>query len=81
MKATGIVRAIDDLGRITIPKEIRRTNNLEVGDPLEIFTDGSMVCLQKYQISCTFCGERKDEELIDYKGKKICKKCIRELGE
>ena len=79
MKATGIVRNIDNLGRIVIPKETRRINNWEVGDSLEIFTDGNMVCLQKYQTSCIFCGEKNNEELINYKGKMICRKCIEKL--
>ena len=48
MKSTGIIRRIDDLGRIIIPKEIRRTLNLREGDPLEIFVEGEMLCLQKY---------------------------------
>lgn len=48
MKSTGIVRRIDDLGRVVIPKEIRRTLNIREGDPLELFLDGGKVCFQKY---------------------------------
>ena len=48
MKATGIVRRIDDLGRVVIPKEIRRQMKIKEGDPLEIFIDGKMVCFQPY---------------------------------
>lgn len=51
MKATGIIRRIDDLGRVVIPREIRKTMHIEDGDPLEIFVDGKMICLKKYQPS------------------------------
>lgn len=77
MKATGIVRQMDPLGRIVIPKELRRTFNIEEGDPLEIFVEGEQIILKKYQPACTFCGEAED--VVDYKGKKICKHCLEEL--
>lgn len=77
MKATGIVRQMDPLGRIVIPKETRRVFNIEEGDSLEIFTEGDQIILKKYQPACIFCGEGKD--VVDYKGKKICKKCLQEL--
>lgn len=77
MKATGIVRQTDPLGRIVIPKELRRTFSIEEGDPLEIFVDGESIVLSKYQPACIFCGEGKG--VIDYKGKKICKHCLEEL--
>ena len=51
MKSTGIIRRIDDLGRVIIPKEVRRTLNLKEGDPLEMFVDGNMLCLQKYYVA------------------------------
>lgn len=51
MKATGIVRRIDDLGRIVIPKEIRRTMRIREGDPLELFLAGNSVVLHKYEVS------------------------------
>ena len=49
MKATGIIRRIDDLGRVVIPKEVRRTLGIKEGDPLEIYTDKDCVCFKKYQ--------------------------------
>lgn len=49
MKATGIIRRIDDLGRVVIPKEVRRTLGIYEGDPLEIYTDKDCVCFKKYQ--------------------------------
>ncbi|WP_284703623.1 AbrB/MazE/SpoVT family DNA-binding domain-containing protein [Clostridium swellfunianum] len=77
MRNTGIVRKIDDLGRIVIPKETRRVLEIEEGTPLEIYVDGQAVVLKKYQASCIFCGEAA--EVKDYKGKKVCKGCLKEL--
>ncbi|APF28035.1 transcriptional regulator, AbrB family domain protein [Clostridium sporogenes] len=79
MKSTGIVRKVDELGRIVIPKELRRTLNLEEGDGLEIYTEGEQIILKKYEPSCIFCGEAK--EVINFKGKNICKICLKELGK
>lgn len=77
MKATGIVRGVDDLGRIVIPKELRRTLDIAERDCLEIFVDGEQVILRKYEPSCVFCGQAKD--VFNYKGKNICHSCIEEL--
>ena len=77
MKSTGIVRKIDDLGRVVIPKELRRTLNINECDPLEIFIDDESIILKKYQAGCIFCGEFKD--IISFKNKIVCKKCIKEL--
>ncbi|MBY6965292.1 AbrB/MazE/SpoVT family DNA-binding domain-containing protein [Clostridium botulinum] len=77
MKNIGIVRKVDELGRIVIPKELRRTLNLEEGDGLEIYTEGEQIILKKYSPACIFCGEAS--EVINFKGKNICKKCMREL--
>ncbi|EHN17108.1 AbrB/MazE/SpoVT family DNA-binding domain-containing protein [Clostridium sporogenes] len=77
MKSTGIIRKVDELGRIVIPKELRRTLNIEEGDGLEIYTEGEQIILKKYAPACIFCGEAK--EVINYKGKNICKSCLKEL--
>ncbi|NEZ74284.1 AbrB/MazE/SpoVT family DNA-binding domain-containing protein [Clostridium botulinum] len=79
MKSTGIVRKVDELGRIVIPKELRRTLNIEEGDGLEIYTEGEQIILKKYEPCCIFCGEAK--EVINFKGKNICKICLKELGK
>ena len=78
MKATGIVRNIDNLGRIVIPKELRTTMEIEIKDPIEIYVDekGNIV-LKKFQPSCVFCGS--EEEVDEYKGKYICQNCLVEL--
>ena len=60
MKATGIVRKVDELGRIVLPIELRRTLDIAERDPLEIYVDGSSIVLNKYQPACIFCGDSKD---------------------
>lgn len=77
MKSTGIVRKVDDLGRIVLPKELRKILDIEERDPLEIFVDGSYIMLQKYQPSCIFCGNA--DNVTHYKGKNICGDCVAEL--
>ena len=72
MKATGIVRKVDELGRIVLPIELRRTLNIEIKDPLEIYVDGESIMLKKYQPACVF-GIRQ------IKGKNVCAKCVEEL--
>lgn len=77
MKSTGIVRKVDELGRIVLPIELRRTLDIAEKDSLEIYVDGNTVILKKYQPSCVFCDNPQD--VISYRGKNICAKCIREL--
>ncbi|GGE19557.1 AbrB family transcriptional regulator [Marinithermofilum abyssi] len=78
MKATGIVRKVDELGRIVLPVELRRTMDIDVRDPLEIYVDGSNVILKKYSPSCIFCG--KVEEVRAYRNKNVCVQCLTELA-
>ncbi len=73
MKSTGIVRNLDELGRVVIPKEIRKKLQIEQKDPIEIFIDGNSIVLKKFEKGCIFCNSSKD--LISYKDKLICKKC------
>lgn len=79
MKATGIVRKIDELGRIVIPKELRRTYNIDVKDPLEIFVQDNNIILRKYTPTCIFCGD--GNEIQEFKGKRVCSSCIKELNK
>ena len=79
MKSTGIVRKLDELGRITLPIELRRTLGVEERDPLEIYVEEERIILQKYEPADIFSGSR--EELVDYCGKKISKKSIIELAK
>lgn len=79
MKSTGIVRKIDDLGRIVLPKELRRTLGIDDKDPLEIFIEDNTIILKKYQPACMFCGNARD--VSTFKGKNICPTCAAEIGE
>ncbi len=78
MKSTGMVRRIDNLGRIVLPIELRRVLELEKDSALEIFIEGNQVILKKYEPSCIFCGEAKDVE--SYKGRNICAKCRKAIS-
>lgn len=77
MKSTGIVRKIDDLGRVVVPKELRRTLDIKEGDPIEIFIEGDVIILKKYKSGCYCCGEMK--ELTNVLGFDICPKCLVEF--
>ena len=77
MKSTGIVRRVDELGRIVLPIELRRTLDIAERDSLEIFVDGTSIVLRKYQSSCIFCESVKD--VVNFKGKNVCPACIKEL--
>lgn len=77
MKSTGIVRKVDELGRVVIPIELRRNLDIEVKDALEIFVDGEHIILKKYAPACLFCGQAKDVQ--SFKGKNICPACLDEL--
>ncbi len=78
MKATGIVRQMDDLGRIVLPKELRKLLEIGPKDPVEIFTEGDSIILKKYRPCCILCGSTSDNVLINEK--RVCKKCIDELN-
>ncbi|MCQ4864553.1 AbrB/MazE/SpoVT family DNA-binding domain-containing protein [Pseudoflavonifractor phocaeensis] len=79
MKSTGIVRKVDELGRIVLPIELRRTLDIAEKDNLEIYVDGSSIILKKYQPSCIFCDDARD--VINYRGKNICPACLAALSE
>ena len=79
MKSTGIVRKVDELGRIVLPIEMRRTLDIAEKDSLEIYVEGNAVILKKYKPSCIFCDSNKD--VAQFKGKNVCPKCLREMAE
>ena len=78
MKATGIVRKVDELGRIVIPIELRNKLDIAIKDPIEIFVEGYSIILKKYEPNCVFCGNSK--ELTSYKDKLVCSKCLSKLS-
>ena len=77
MKSTGIVRKVDELGRIVLPIELRRTLEIAERDSLEIYVEGSTIILKKYEPACIFCGDAKD--VVNYKGRNICRTCLEEM--
>lgn len=77
MKATGIVRKIDQLGRLVIPMELRKVLDIPECTPMEIYTEGDAIILKKYTPDCLFCGEGDD--IVNFKGKNICKNCLKDL--
>ena len=79
MKSTGIVRKVDELGRIVLPIELRRTYDLAVKDAIEIYTEDDKIILKKFQRSCIFCGNTED--LVEYKTKSVCTACAAALSE
>ena len=78
MKSTGIIRRMDELGRVVIPIEIRNQFNIVEKDPIEIFVDGSSIVLKKFEPNCIFCGNTKN--LLTYNDKLICENCSKKIG-
>ena len=79
LKSTGIVRKVDELGRIVLPIELRHTLDIEPKDALEIYVDGNTIMLRKYQPACIFCDDAKD--VVLFRGKNVCTTCIKALSE
>lgn len=79
MKSTGVVRKVDELGRIVLPIEIRKVLDIKQKDAIEIFTDADKIILQKYQPACVFCNNTDD--VVYFNGKRICSDCIKTLKE
>lgn len=77
MKSTGIVRKVDELGRVVIPIELRRTLGIGEKDALEIYVDGERIMLKKYEPACIFCGNA--ENVTYFKGKIVCRECLNDL--
>ena len=79
MKSTGIVRKVDELGRIVLPIELRRTLDITERDSLEIYVDEETIILKKHQPACIFCDSAK--EIINFQAKNICSACIQKLKD
>ena len=78
MKSTGIVRKVDELGRVVIPIELRRTLDIAEKDALEIYVDADKIILKKYEPACVFCGSA--DNVINYKSKNVCHACLTEMA-
>ena len=79
MKSVGIIRKIDELGRVVLPMELRKMLGINIKDSLEISVDGQNIILSKYEIVCNFCGET--EGLKTFKNKRVCQQCAEEIGK
>lgn len=79
MKSTGIIRKVDDLGRIVLPIELRRTLDIEERDELEIYMENDRIILQKFEPACLFCGSSRN--LISHRRKNVCQECVRKMSE
>ncbi|MBQ4509189.1 MAG: AbrB/MazE/SpoVT family DNA-binding domain-containing protein [Clostridia bacterium] len=78
MKSTGIVRKLDELGRVVLPMEMRVTLDIKPKDPIEIFVEGNQIILRKYEPTCIFCGSASNNVLLN--GKRVCRACIEKLN-
>lgn len=78
MKSTGIIRRMDELGRVVIPIEIRNQFDIAEKDPIEIYVEGSTIVLKKFEPNCIFCGSTED--LLTYNDKLVCEKCSKKIG-
>ncbi|TDA68654.1 MAG: AbrB/MazE/SpoVT family DNA-binding domain-containing protein [Clostridia bacterium] len=77
IKSTGIVRRVDELGRVVIPIELRRTLSIGEKDAMEIYVDQEKIILKKYEPACVFCGNAED--VHNFKGKNVCQECLSEI--
>lgn len=79
MKSTGIIRKVDNLGRIVLPIELRRTMDIAERDELEIYMENDRIILQKFELACIFCGSSRG--LINYRRKNVCQECVKKMME
>lgn len=78
LKSTGIVRKVDELGRVVIPIELRRTHHIDERDAVEIFVNGDQIVMRKYEPACVFCGNAAD--VASFKGKNVCHSCLASMS-
>jgi len=77
MKAVGLVRKVDTLGRVVLPRKLRGSLGIDIKCPLGFYIDGDAIVLKKYQPDCIFCGNV--DNVVKYKGKNICLTCLTEM--
>ena len=78
VKSTGIVRKVDELGRVVLPIELRRTLGIDEKDALEIYVDQEKIILKKYEPACVFCGSADDVQI--FRNKNVCMECAGVMG-
>ncbi len=77
MKSLGVIRKVDELGRVVLPVETRKRLGLEPKDPVEIFVERDRIVLKKYEPVCIFCGSTGDA--VIWKDKRVCKRCVEQM--
>lgn len=77
MKSIGIVRTLDQMGRIVLPMELRKVLDLLTGTPMEIYTEGESIILHKHQNKCEFCGS--NDVVTKFKNKALCNDCLESM--
>jgi len=77
MKALGITRNVDNLGRIVIPKEVRKALNMSEGTAIEMLADDKGIYMRRYEVGCTFC--KGMDELVEFGGTRVCKDCAAKI--
>lgn len=78
LKATGMIRRVDELGRVVIPIEMRNKFGITEKDPMEIYVEGTSIILKKYEPNCIFCNNSKN--LVEFEGKQVCSKCVNKIA-
>lgn len=77
----GIVRHVDELGRIVVPKEIRKSLRIKETDLLDIYLRDGVLCMEKVSLSCVCCGLRDEEQLLVHNGVHVCQECLGEFSK
>ena len=79
MKSTGILKSVDELGRIVLPKKMRENLDIDIRDKVELFVEGDRIILQKYVPNCIFCGA--EQNIFIFNGKRLCAECLESLKQ
>ena len=79
MKSTGIMKSVDELGRIVLPKKMREALDIDIRDKVTMFVDGDRIVLQKYVPACIFCDS--DQDILIFNGKRLCRNCLENLKQ
>lgn len=79
MKSTGILKSVDELGRIVLPKKMRENLDIDIRDEVELFVEGDRIILQKYMPACIFCGA--EQNIVFFNGKRLCMACLESLKQ
>lgn len=77
MKNTGVCKTVDDLGRIVLPKEIRKSLGFDIRSSVELYVEGDSLIIKKAKSNCVFCSS--NDNLVEFNGKMVCQDCINNL--